>query len=255
MKTLIQITFLLFSFNCISQTLILDEVKCKVRKNEKKAIEEMIELQSDYYKALFKIKVKTIRIKVFGRLKAFKKVRDSISSGRIASETGFYSHSTKTIYVHKYYDYIRVIFHEINHAIIGQIIRRTPPWINEGMAEFFETFSINKNGLSMRLQNSKLERTRKWILEKKINLRDLLNYSHREWHKKNTKPSGYSYSVSYSFICYLHFKHPKSINSILKNLKAGKNSLEAIEIASKKRIEQIENDFYLFMKKSTYNNV
>lgn len=246
---------MLFSFICVSQTLTLDKIKCRVSKNETKAIEEMIELQSDYYKALFKVKVKTIRIKVFGRLKTFKKVRDSISSGRIDSETGFYSHSTKTIYVHKYYDYIRVIFHEINHAIIGQIIRRTPPWINEGMAEFFETFSINKNGLSMRLQNSMLEKTRMWILEKKVNLRDLLNYSHREWYKKNKTPSGYSYSVSYSFICYLHLKHPRSINTVLKHLKAGKNSIEAIEIATKKRIELIENDFFLFMKKRTYNKI
>jgi hypothetical protein len=254
MKSLIQIIFLLFSFNCISQTLILDEIECKVRKNEKKAIEEMIELQSDYYKALFKVKVKTIRIKVFGRLKTFKKVRDSISSSSV-TDYGFYSSRTKTIYVHKFNNYTRVIFHEINHAIIGQIIRRTPPWINEGMAQFFETFSINKNGLSMSLQNSRLEKTRRWVLENKVNLRDLLNYSHKEWYKKNTSPSGYSYSVSYSFICYLHFKHPRSINTILKHLKAGKTSIEAIEIATKKRIELIENDFYLFMKKSTYNNV
>jgi hypothetical protein len=255
MKTLIQTTFLLLSFICVSQTMTLDKIQCRISKYETKSIEEMIKLQSDYYKALFKVDIKTIRIKVFGRLKTFKKVRDSITSSRVVSNTGFYSHKTKTIYVNKHDDYISTIFHEINHAIVGQIIRPTPSWINEGMAEFFESFTIKKNGVSMRLQNYRLEKTRIWILEKKVNLQDLLNYSRREWKNKNLNPSSYSYSVSYSFICYLHFKHPGSINSILKHLKAGKNSIEAIEIITKQGIKVIENDFYLFMKNRIYDNV
>ncbi|MEN8703394.1 MAG: hypothetical protein ABF286_04440 [Polaribacter sp.] len=202
----------------------------------------MIKFQTDYYESLFKIKIDTIKIKLFNKFRSFKKVQKIIAPS-LDSGTGFYSGNMKTIYVYKIDDFLQVIFHEINHAIVRQVITRVPTWINEGMAVFFEYFTIKTDGVSIKMQSGRLAKTKEWVKENKVDLKALLNYSYKEWHNKNLSPRGYSYTVSYSFICYLYVNYPGAIGTILKLLKKGKNSIEAIEFATKKKIEFIEKDF------------
>lgn len=224
-----------------SSLMELEKFGCEVNAEEIKKIEQMIKFQSDYYESLFKVKIKTIKIKLIKKFRKFKKIQKHITSSD--SDTGFYAGKTKTIYVHKMDRFLEVIFHEINHAIVRQVVKRVPSWINEGMAEFFEYFTVKSDGVSIRMQLGRLTKTKQWLKEDKIVLKTFLNYSNSEWKNKNLNPAGYSYSVSYSFICYLYLNYPGAIGAILKYLDKGLNSVKAIEFATGKKIEFIEKDF------------
>ena len=228
-----------------SKHMQFNKFECKVGDEEIKQIENMIEFQSNYYEALFKVKIKPVKIKLFGDFKTYKNLQKYLTS--LDSDTGFYSGKMRTIYVYKSDNFLRTIYHEINHAIVRQIITSIPSWINEGMAEFFEYFSVKNTGVSIKIQHNRLNKVRAWIKNDEIKLKEFLSFSNKEWKKKNYDVKSYSYTVSYSLVYYLFVRYPGAIGKILKHLKKGETSIKAIEIATKQKLEFLEKDFKTFI--------
>ena len=44
-----------------------------------------------------------------------------------------------------------VIYHEFVHSLAAQATSRLPPWLNEGLAEFYSTFQASPNGMMVDL--------------------------------------------------------------------------------------------------------
>ena len=44
-----------------------------------------------------------------------------------------------------------VIYHEFVHSLAAQATSRLPPWVNEGLAEFYSTFQASPNGMTVDL--------------------------------------------------------------------------------------------------------
>jgi hypothetical protein len=49
------------------------------------------------------------------------------------------------------HDGIRVIFHEYAHLVISNIAMNLPPWLNEGLAEYYSSFEIERDGREARI--------------------------------------------------------------------------------------------------------
>ena len=41
---------------------------------------------------------------------------------------------------------LRLIFHEYSHLVVSNIARGLPPWLNEGLAEYYSTFEVSPDG-------------------------------------------------------------------------------------------------------------
>ena len=76
-------------------------------------------------------------------------------------------------------DGLRIIFHEYTHLITNSAARRLPPWINEGLSEFYSTFEIRPDGKQASLGRpvpghmELLDRTSQWLT-----LEQLLTVTH-----------------------------------------------------------------------------
>jgi hypothetical protein len=53
--------------------------------------------------------------------------------------TGYYDPMGKEIVVGGGEDYLDVLVHEVNHFIVDMVFEEAPVWLNEGLAEYFET--------------------------------------------------------------------------------------------------------------------
>jgi uncharacterized protein DUF1570 len=41
---------------------------------------------------------------------------------------------------------MRVVFHEYAHLVVSNMLRHIPPWLNEGLAEFYSTYDVSSGG-------------------------------------------------------------------------------------------------------------
>ena len=95
-----------------------------------------------------------------------------------------------------------VIFHEYQHFILRNNLPSAPPWLNEGLAEFYSTFSsddeqkavlgapIARHILTLRDRNF-------------LPLKSLLDVDHKSPHYNETNKAGIFYAESWALIHYL----------------------------------------------------
>ena len=245
MNFFINAVFFLQCFISFSQLMKLETFNNKISTEKIQKIEQMIQFQSEYYESLFNFKIKTLNIVLFTNLKNYKQIRKLILR-HTPLNYGFYNNPSEQIFVYKNDTFLQTIYHEINHAIVSQIIENPPNWIDEGMAEFFEYCSVSANSVEVKFQPNRLSKIKKWYEKNDLDLKKFLRFSNSEWRDKNTYPNGYSYTVSYALIYYLYFKHPGAIGQIFKQIKNGSNSLDALEAATKTKIKVFEKDFETF---------
>ena len=41
---------------------------------------------------------------------------------------------------------MRIVFHEYAHLVVSNVLRHIPPWLNEGLAEFYSTYDVSSGG-------------------------------------------------------------------------------------------------------------
>lgn len=220
----------------------IEPIHCKISASEKELIEKMAEYQINFYKRIFEFTPATINIKLIGNRKEYLALAPDKSL--YFKTAGFYAPVSKNALVDQSRStYLKTIYHEMQHALMDQVLGRSPAWLNEGMSELFEYFEVNKNEVKPNIEGYKFYKMRQYIADNSLDLKEFLNLSHRQWLERNGSGEGYSYTVSYSFVCFLFMKYPNSVEKILKKLEQGNSSIEAIEYATKKKFSQIESEF------------
>jgi hypothetical protein len=215
---------------------------CKVTKAEKASIEKMARYELAFYSEIFTIKkIPTIQVSVYGDFeKYYKKMCDIAPSIRSRTRFGFYSPSRKTVYVYKDSSFVKTCYHEINHFIFATQLSSIPTWINEGLSVYFEYAQIDTAG-NITIKPWAYGKSRMKVLIKKgrYNFEWLAKATHKKFHRRRDLDH---YVESWALVYFLMNKDKKYVPEIIKELKAGRKSIEAVNEVYKGGMEQLVKD-------------
>ncbi|TGD72559.1 DUF1570 domain-containing protein [Mangrovimicrobium sediminis] len=114
---------------------------------------------------------------------------------------GFYSPLRNTAYVsfdaQRPGEAMRTAYHEISHLVSANLLGPTPPWLNEGLAEYFETMRVRGEGARFVLDRAHLQLLRRNGVPA---LDDLLTKDRQAWH---TQRRARNYAAAWSLVHFL----------------------------------------------------
>ena len=234
----------LFTFYSISsaQKVLITTVDCGFSNKEKTLTEVMAEYQIKFYKRIFDFEPQPVSVHLIGKHKEYQKLEGHVFAKYPTA--GFYTHVEKCVYVDKTRSsYLKTIYHEMNHALVDQVMKKMPTWLNEGMSELFANFEVTNSTVTPDIDGYKLIKLKSYIDNGGFDLAEFLTLNQQDWQSRNAVEEGFSYAVSYSFVCFLVIKYPNSLEMIVTQLRNGLKSIEAIEYATKKEFKTIEKEF------------
>lgn len=93
-------------------------------------------------------------------------------------------------------DGMRIVFHEYAHLVVSNVLRTVPPWLNEGLAEFYSTYEVSSDGrealIGRPIAHHLLELNESTLLK----LGDLINVDHQSplYNERNRRSVFYAQS-------------------------------------------------------------
>lgn len=167
-----------------------------------------------------------VKINIFGKMKDFKAIKEENRVPKSAD--GFYSSMVNEAFVYKNSDFMSICLHEASHCLMESNFKRPPRWLNEGMAEFFETLDYDANGnLYSSSQEGRLNSIRSGIaLKDDTRLRTFFKLNASDFYTEGLTDN---YSTAYSIIYFLiKSKNSEALKHIIELIKMGKTSEDAI---------------------------
>ncbi|HQO57633.1 MAG TPA: DUF1570 domain-containing protein [Candidatus Omnitrophota bacterium] len=145
------------------------------------------------------------KTRVFGDFGAYQSYRGQESASR--SDAGFYSLENKEMVLWKNENernMLRVLYNEASRAILRRQISRCPPWIEEGLAEFFEYGTLEADSVVVRPQTQKDQRMKKWLQTGALMpLEDFLRLTDEQWRQRNEQANAPMSTISWSLVIFL----------------------------------------------------
>jgi len=205
----------------------------------RRALEQITAFRAVIQAVLPGVKVSTTRptvICVFRDAGAFRKFAPRDAKGRPQEDVaGYFSgqpdvnllvlpvlDSTATTY--------EVALHEYTHHLVNTNLHRLPVWLNEGIADFYSTFELNKDGKAI------IGRAVPWRMQTLNSttippLRRLLSGESAEQLFKNSYDTAMFYAQSWAFVHYMTLgdggKHRGQLSKYLELIQASKPYDEA----------------------------
>ncbi|HEU4769323.1 MAG TPA: tetratricopeptide repeat protein, partial [Pyrinomonadaceae bacterium] len=151
----------------------------------------------------------------------------------------------------------RLIFHEYTHLLVNNTFKNAPVWFNEGLAEYYSTFSIaddQKIGLGIALG----EHVHLLRQSKMLPLRTLFEVDHKSPHYNEARKMSILYAQSWALIHYLIIgkegnveKLGKFLDLIASNVPTEKAFTQAFQMT----YEALEKELRNYVKLDRYNYV
>ncbi len=229
MNRLLLLILVGFSKPVFSQYLTVNPINCTISEAEHKKIERLINYERMFYNEIFQTDINLdvpVKINIFGKLKDFRATKDQYKVFKSAD--GFYTPGIKEAFLYKNDDFISISLHEASHCFMQSNFKRPPRWLNEGMAEFFETFDFDANGeLYSFPQEGRLKSIRAGIaLNDSTRLRNFFKMNSNDFYTEGITDN---YSTSYSIIYYfIKSKNSEALKNIIRLIKIGNTSENAI---------------------------
>jgi len=149
-----------------------------------------------------------------------------------------------------------IIFHEYTHLLVNNSIGDDVPlWFNEGLAEYYSTFSISddRKVILGNLIGSHLHSLRE---TKMLPLRTLFTVDHKSAYYNEKNKQNIFYAQSWLLMHYLiqneEGKRLNQLNVFFANLDKGMDVEKAFTSAFQITIEQMEKELQQYLKKSTF---
>ena len=152
-------------------------------------------------------------------------------------------------------DPFTVIFHEYTHLLVDNTFRSAPVWFNEGLAEYYSTFSITDDQ-KIRLGTPIGNHVFLLRESKMLPLRTLFEVDHKSPHYNESKKQSIFYAQSWALMHYLIIGKAGKVEQLGKfmNLLAAKVPMEqAFQQAFETSFEAMEKDLRDYVKKDRYN--
>ncbi len=144
---------------------------------------------------------------------------------QIENASGFYAPRENTIHVWKNRNLDRlleVLTHEASHTIMHHQIGRVPMWINEGLAEYFETMEVFGQTVVVRPNEHWIETVNRRVRRDGMPISNYLAMTRDQWYEFNGE-DGLAYAFAWSVIFFLMSSEPgiATIHSVLQHYKQG----------------------------------
>ena len=152
-------------------------------------------------------------------------------------------------------DPFNVIFHEYTHLLVDNTFESAPVWFNEGLAEYYSTFSITDDQ-KIRLGTPIGNHVFLLRESKMLPLRTLFEVDHKSPHYNESKKQSIFYAQSWALVHYLIIGKAGKVEQLGKfmNLLASKVPMEqAFQQAFETTFEAMEKDLRDYVKKDRYN--
>src|SRR5215217_3833645 len=162
---------------------------------------------------------------------------------------------TLTTEVRGQQDPFSVIFHEYTHLLVENTFADVPLWFNEGLAEYYSTFTITDDQ-KVRLGTPIGSHVFLLRESKMLQLRTLFEVDHKSPHYNETKKQGIFYAQSWALMHYLIIGKAGKIEQLGKfmELLTAKKPLEqAFQQAFGTPMEVMEKELRDYVKKDRYN--
>lgn len=151
----------------------------------------------------------------------------------------------------------RVVYHELTHYFLRNTISsHVPLWFNEGLAEFYSTFSAGKDTVDVGLP---VGGHIAWLHnETLIPLKDLfaINHDSKEYHEGNRQ--GVFYAESWALVHYLMIGNPErrdQLGTYVGLIASGKSIDDAFHAAFHGSYDDLERELRRYVRAYTMNYV
>ena len=154
-------------------------------------------------------------------------------------------------------DPFQVIFHEYTHLLVNNTFKNAPVWFNEGLAEYYSTFSITddqKIGIGIAIgHHVHLLRDNKMLP-----LRTLFEVDHKSPHYNEGKKQSIFYAQSWALMHYLIVGKEGKLEKLAKFLGLLDDGVpleKAFPQAFETTFEAMEKDLREYIKQNRYNYI
>jgi tetratricopeptide (TPR) repeat protein len=150
-----------------------------------------------------------------------------------------------------------LIFHEFAHVLIGNAVALPPAWINEGLAEFYETFESSNGGKTAMLgmpsaRNLQLLKAHTTLLP----IAQLIDVDHASPMYNERDRRGLFYAQSWALVHYLTFGSPERVGQLkhyLALVGQGLTGTAAFQQAFGSDTAALERDLQRYVRGLTHN--
>jgi tetratricopeptide (TPR) repeat protein len=151
-----------------------------------------------------------------------------------------------------------VIFHEYIHLLVkNNVSAATPAWVNEGLAEFYSTLEIVKDGKGAEVGRPIADHIFYLRQQKLLPLRTLFAVDHSSPHYNEQSKRGVFYAQSWALVHYLMLgnkgQRQPQLNRYLDLINKGTDPQESFQTAFGADIETIEKELRDYIRRDTYS--
>lgn len=229
-KFLLLIFINLINVSLHAQYVEINLVNCKITDSEQKKIEKLIAYERMFCNEIFETSnniTVPVKINLYGKYKDYRVEKIKYNA---PSSTGFYISTINEAFIVKGSDFIPVALHEASHSIFQFNYQKAPKWLNEGLAEFFETLDFDNEGnLYSYPQSNRIKSIKAGLdfkdtdrLKTFFKIYDGAFYGHGVDDNYNT-----AYSMIYYFV---KNKSTRALKNIIKLTAQGYDTEKAIEL-------------------------
>jgi hypothetical protein len=125
---------------------------------------------------------------------------------------------------------LRTIFHEYSHLVIANVARGLPPWLGEGLAEYYSTFEVRPDGRRATLGRPIEAHLIRLNTERLLTLEELLAVSHDSPLYNEGSRRSMFYAQSWALVHMLLNGEPrrdKAFNEYVRLVSAGRSAVDA----------------------------
>ena len=152
-------------------------------------------------------------------------------------------------------DPFNVIFHEYTHLLVENTFENAPVWFNEGLAEYYSTFSITDD---QKIQLGSPIGNHVFLLResKMLPLRTLFEVDYKSPHYNESKKQSIFYAQSWALMHYLIIGKEGKVEQLGKFIDLLRTKMpmeQAFQQAFETPFEVMEKDLREYVKKDRYN--
>ena len=140
---------------------------------------------------------------------------------------------------------VRTVFHEYSHLLVGSTLGVAPAWVNEGIAELYETFEERNGGKSAVLGMAPAQHVLELRSRAFIPLAELMAVDHSSPMYNEGNRRGLFYAQSWALMHYLTFGNParrEQLTRYLNAMNAGASQDAALKSAFSGDLPAIEKE-------------
>jgi hypothetical protein len=159
-----------------------------------------------------------IRIRIYGDKATYNQTIERIDEPWLRHAAGHYDSGRKEVITWQQQEtllLLKVVFHEISHAMVDAQVPGLPSWLDEGLANYIALVSLGQVPFAWELQRKYLRDCREAITTGVIRpLEELLSLRYKEFHSWDQR---YLYSASWSLVWFLD-RNERTNRSLLRTI-------------------------------------